>query len=176
MSRAPIHRGQKENFDLKHHVDLAGCRCDRPWKIELPPTASSEAASSTGASRTAQCPLGASRQPNSRPPKSMTARRESQPPERPNMRAAQRRRGLNSFSFTKGSYDAVGGLALQSPESAMLIPNQIHLAVDNDSFNVLQRAFDGACWSMGISRKRSSSSVWFPTHTIPWCWVTNPNR
>ena len=33
----------------------------------------------------------------------------------------------------------------------MLIPNQMHL--DNDSFKVLQRAFDGACWSMGISRK-----------------------
>jgi hypothetical protein len=58
----------------------------------------------------------------------------------------------------------------------MLIPNRMHLDVDNDSFNVLLRAFDGACWSMGISRKRSSSSVWFPTHTIPWCWVTNPNR
>ena len=144
----------------------------------------------------------------------------------------------------------------------MLIPNKNHLAVDNDSFNVLQRAIDGACWSMGISRrpregeindisetreaialtvlryasagardvqalkvsalrclsgkatrkttsaitaskqvqlltqpwrvhankdqcsqpaprparcisaKRSSSSVWFPRHTIPWCWVT----
>jgi hypothetical protein len=160
------------------------------------------------------------------------------------------------------------------------MPNQKHLAVDNDGFNVRQRAFDGACWSMGISRrpregevndisetrdaialtvlrcasagardvqalkvsalrcllgkatrntmsaitaskqvqlltqpwrvrelpsyvltrkraepravgankdqcsqpaprparcisaKRSSSSVWFPTHTIPWCWVT----
>ena len=35
----------------------------------------------------------------------------------------------------------------------MLIPNQKHLAVDNDSFNVLQRAFDGACWSVGISRR-----------------------
>ena len=67
-----------------HHVDLAGCRCDRPWKIELPPTASSEAASSTGASRTAPCPLGASRQPDSRLPKSMIAGRESQPPERLN--------------------------------------------------------------------------------------------
>jgi hypothetical protein len=35
----------------------------------------------------------------------------------------------------------------------MLIHNQKHLAVDNDSFNVLQRAFDGACWSVGISRR-----------------------
>ena len=26
------------------------------------------------------------------------------------------------------------------------------VAVDNRSFDVLQRAFDGACWSVGISR------------------------
>ena len=35
----------------------------------------------------------------------------------------------------------------------MLIHNQKHMAVDNDSFNILQRAFDGACWSVGISRR-----------------------
>ena len=29
---------------------------------------------------------------------------------------------------------------------------QKHVAVDNHSFDVLQRAFDGACWSMGIPR------------------------
>jgi hypothetical protein len=55
--------------------------------------------------------------------------------------------------------EAVGGLALQSPESAMLIPNQKHLAVDNDSFNVRQRAFDGARWSMGISRRPREGEV-----------------
>jgi hypothetical protein len=27
---------------------------------------------------------------------------------------------------------------------------QKHVAVDNHSFDVLQRAFDGACWSVGI--------------------------
>ena len=32
----------------------------------------------------------------------------------------------------------------------MLIPK--HVAVDNHSFDVLQRAFDGACWSVGIPR------------------------
>ena len=55
--------------------------------------------------------------------------------------------------------EAVGGLALQSPESAMLIHNQKHLAVDNDSFNVLHRAFDGACWSMGISRRAREGEI-----------------
>ena len=29
---------------------------------------------------------------------------------------------------------------------------QKHVAVDNHSFDVLQRAFDGACWSVGIPR------------------------
>ena len=29
---------------------------------------------------------------------------------------------------------------------------QKRVAVDNHSFDVLQRAFDGACWSVGIPR------------------------
>ena len=29
---------------------------------------------------------------------------------------------------------------------------QKRVAVDNHSFDVVQRAFDGACWSVGISR------------------------
>ena len=41
----------------------------------------------------------------------------------------------------------------------MLIANQKHLAVDNDGFNVLQRAFDGACWSMGISRRPREGEI-----------------
>ena len=34
----------------------------------------------------------------------------------------------------------------------MLIHNQKGSVVDSHGFDVLQRAFDGACWSMGISR------------------------
>jgi hypothetical protein len=49
--------------------------------------------------------------------------------------------------------EAVRGLALQSPESPMLIHNQKDLAVDNHGFDVLRRAFDGACWSLGIPRR-----------------------
>jgi hypothetical protein len=41
----------------------------------------------------------------------------------------------------------------------MLIHNQKHLAVDSDSFSVLQRAFDGACWSLGISRRPREGEV-----------------
>jgi hypothetical protein len=55
--------------------------------------------------------------------------------------------------------EAVGGLALQSPESAMLIHNQKHLPVDNDGFDVMQRAFDGACWSLGISRRPRKGEI-----------------
>ena len=35
----------------------------------------------------------------------------------------------------------------------MLIQKQKGLAVDNHGFDVLQRAFHGACWSLGISRR-----------------------
>ena len=34
-----------------------------------------------------------------------------------------------------------------------------HPAVANDSFNVLQRAFDGACWSVGISRRPREGEI-----------------
>jgi hypothetical protein len=33
------------------------------------------------------------------------------------------------------------------------------VAVDNHSFDVLQRAFDGACWSMGIPRCAGRSEI-----------------
>ena len=51
------------------------------------------------------------------------------------------------------------GSCTSIPKSAMLIANQKHLAVDNDGFNVLQRAFDGACWSMGISRRPREGEI-----------------
>jgi hypothetical protein len=41
----------------------------------------------------------------------------------------------------------------------MLIHNQKRLAVDDDGFDVMQRAFDGACWSLGISRRPREGEV-----------------
>jgi hypothetical protein len=35
----------------------------------------------------------------------------------------------------------------------MLVHNQKRLAVDNHSFDVMQRALDGVYWSLGISRR-----------------------
>jgi hypothetical protein len=41
----------------------------------------------------------------------------------------------------------------------MLIHNQKDLAVDNHGFDVLQRAFDGACWSLGIPRRPREGEI-----------------
>jgi len=40
----------------------------------------------------------------------------------------------------------------------MLI-HQKRLAVDNHGFDVLQRAFEGACWSLGISRRPREGEI-----------------
>jgi hypothetical protein len=42
---------------------------------------------------------------------------------------------------------------------AMLIHNQKGVAVDNHGFDVLQRAFDGACWSVGIPRRPREGEI-----------------
>ena len=55
--------------------------------------------------------------------------------------------------------EAVTGLALQFPKVAMLVHNQNRLAVDNHSFDVMQRAFDGVCWSLGISRRPREGEI-----------------
>jgi len=36
---------------------------------------------------------------------------------------------------------------------------QKRVAVDNHSFDVVQRAFDGACWSVGISRRPRQGEI-----------------
>jgi hypothetical protein len=36
---------------------------------------------------------------------------------------------------------------------------QKHVAVDNHGFDVLQRAFDGACWSVGIPRRARRGEI-----------------
>ena len=41
----------------------------------------------------------------------------------------------------------------------MLIHDQKHLAVDYRGFDVLQRAFDGACWSVGIPRRPREGEI-----------------
>jgi hypothetical protein len=41
----------------------------------------------------------------------------------------------------------------------MLIHNKTCVAVDNHGFDVLQRAFDGACWSAGIPRRPREGEI-----------------
>jgi hypothetical protein len=41
----------------------------------------------------------------------------------------------------------------------MLIQKQKGLAVDNHGFDVLQRAFDGACWTLGIPRRPREGEI-----------------
>jgi hypothetical protein len=37
--------------------------------------------------------------------------------------------------------------------------NQKRLAVDDQGFDVIQRAFDGTCWSLGISRRPRAGEI-----------------
>ncbi len=67
----------------------------------------------------------------------------------PKMRAAQRRRRLDVDRRVEVMLELQEDLRL-NPGGRMLM--QKPLAVNNHSFDVLQRAFDGACWSVGISR------------------------
>ena len=58
--------------------------------------------------------------------------------------------GDSTLTVASRSYWSCRKICALIPEVAMLMQKPV--AVDNHSFDVLQRAFDGACWSVGIPR------------------------